>query len=65
MLFFLQEGQFVSVFLLDLRLPAAYVNPRSELCQALGAGGGSRTHDPLFTKQPLWPLSYAGPAIID
>jgi hypothetical protein len=25
-----------------------------------GADGGSRTHDPLFTKQPLWPLSYVG-----
>jgi hypothetical protein len=25
-----------------------------------GAGGGIRTHDPLFTKQPLWPLSYTG-----
>ena len=23
-----------------------------------GAGGGSRTPDPLLTKQPLWPLSY-------
>lgn len=24
------------------------------------AGGGSRTHDPHFTKVPLWPLSYSG-----
>ena len=26
----------------------------------LGADRGIRTHDPLFTKQPLWPLSYVG-----
>ena len=25
-----------------------------------GADRGIRTHDPLFTKQPLWPLSYVG-----
>ena len=24
----------------------------------IGAGGGSRTPDPLITNQPLWPLSY-------
>jgi hypothetical protein len=27
---------------------------------AFGADRGIRTHDPLFTKQPLWPLSYVG-----
>jgi hypothetical protein len=30
------------------------------LGNTFGADGGSRTHDPLFTKQPLWPLSYIG-----
>src|SRR5262249_4161478 len=36
--------------------------PDLEFCKTAkyGAGRGSRTHDPLFTKQPLWPLSYAG-----
>ena len=34
--------------------------PQGAPCDLDGAARGIRTLDPLFTKEPLWPLSYHG-----